>query len=340
MDDRYPSPSSEGAAPSPASQRSGARRWLGNLGRLLLIGGGLSYAFWDADFVAIGEALTGYSGVAVAGTLAWTGLMFLALGYRLASLGGWRFTTLTGTAASLLCQGFNLMLPSKLGEVAKVIYLAGRSPLNYSDTLALVFWERFFDLNALLLFLLPALALYDEGRLLWPLLLAIPSIWLALILGKRFPQLADRIIAWLPTLVALPLARLRKAIVEGATPRRLLTGTLQTLIFWGLSLGQLMLVLWWIADIDIEPLHALAVFTVATLGLAIPSTPGGLGVFEAAMVAALGWFGISQAEALGAAIMMRLLIFVPSIIFTLILLSQQDLGLRKLFKDGNEGRGS
>lgn len=313
-----------------------ARRWLINLARILIVTGGLSYAFWDADFGAIGEALSSYSRIAILGTLAWTGLMFLALGYRLASLSGWRFPLSAGIAASLLCQGFNLLLPSKLGEVAKVIYLARRGPMRYSETLATVFWERFFDLNALLVFSIPALALIDEGALLGPVLFAIPSIWLLMILAKRYPVLTDKLLSWLPKVLAPPLTRFRAAIEEGATPRRVLAGAAQTLIFWSLSAGQLLLVVYWIAEIDIEPLQAMAVFTIATLGLAIPSTPGSLGVFEAAVVVALGWFGVSQAEALGAAIMLRLLIFLPSLSFTLWLLARGKFGIRELAQDGTQ----
>jgi uncharacterized protein (TIRG00374 family) len=63
---------------------------------------------------------------------------------------------------------------------------------------------------------------------------------------------------------------------------------------------------------------------VAALGIAAPSSPGGVGVFEAAIVGALALFGVEASVALAAAITAHLIQYLVTGV----------LGVYALFKDG------
>ena len=264
--------------------------------------------------------------------------MFLALGYRLARLAHGEVGIKTGCLGSIICHGLNNMLRTKLGELAKVIYLSHHSRLSRAEALGVVFWERFLDLNALLLLgLLPA-ALVGQGELLWPLGLGLLGLWGVLLLFGHWRTLSLRLIA------LFPFARLRAFLLElhghlqaRLSPVFLLAGGGYTLLIWLIAVAQAMLVFYWVADLPITPLQALTVFVVATLGLSIPSTPGGIGLFEAAVVLSLGWFGVAREEALGAALVMRMVVFIPTTLLTLLLLSRQELGVMALLRRGESG---
>jgi uncharacterized protein (TIRG00374 family) len=69
---------------------------------------------------------------------------------------------------------------------------------------------------------------------------------------------------------------------------------------------------WWMMFMD----------GITALGMAVPSAPGGLGIFEAAVVGALSILGISASVALAFALLMRLLQIINIAIFGLIGLLQ------------------
>ena len=84
------------------------------------------------------------------------------------------------------------------------------------------------------------------------------------------------------------------------------------------------------ASLPISIAAGLAVFAVASLGMAVPAAPGGIGVFEAAMVAALGWFGVDRHEALACALVTHMLQFVPTTIAGVAVLAKSGLRMRGL----------
>ena len=315
------------------------KRLLLNVFRLILVVVGLLYAFWGVDFGLLLATFKRYDPLAVVLALGWGGLLFFALGYRLNRLAGGRVTLGRGVVGSVLCQGFNNMLPTKLGEVAKVIYLSHHSSLSRAEALGVVFWERFLDLNMLLLLGLLSVALLGRGELLWPMTLVLVTFWGGLLFFAHWQGLSLRLIGF------FPFAHLRNFLVElhGHIQERLglrfvALGGGYTLAVWLLSVAQAMLVFYLVAALPITLLQALTVFVVATLGLSIPSTPGGIGLFEAAVVWSLGWFGIAREEALGAAVMMRMVVFVPTVLVTLwLLFSRHELGLLRLFRGEEHG---
>ena len=82
------------------------------------------------------------------------------------------------------------------------------------------------------------------------------------------------------------------------------------------------------AGLDITFEQSLAVFTVSLLGYVIPSSPGSIGIYEAAFVISLGWFGIPKESAFATGLLCHALQLVPSTIVGLILVARHSGRMR------------
>lgn len=299
--------------------------------RFSLGAAGLVYAFWGVDFVKLAEVASAYNWLAVAGIVAFSFGVYVYLGYRLAVLAHWRSDVRVGALATVICHGFNNILPTKLGELAKAIYMSARGELTKAEALGVVFWERFLDLNAILLLALLAMGLMERNLLALPLALGISGLWIALIVFRRWPAAPERLISWIPGERLQVFARELQSHVDTRFEGRFLLRTAgQTGIVWLLYSVQALLILLWVAALDISFSQALVVFVVSGIGMSLPSTPGALGVFEAAVVLALSWYGVPREQAVPAALVMHMIEYIPTTGLTLLMLMRSDLGLGEL----------
>ena len=72
------------------------------------------------------------------------------------------------------------------------------------------------------------------------------------------------------------------------------------------------------ASTGVNPLEVFAAFALARLAGFIPITPGGLGTVDAALVALLVAFGMSESEALAANLLWRAATFVPQVVLGIV----------------------
>ena len=77
-----------------------------------------------------------------------------------------------------------------------------------------------------------------------------------------------------------------------------------------------------------------AAFSVAvgSLGVAVPSTPGYIGVFEFATVTALGLFSISESDAFAYALVSHALYLVVTVLLGLVGFSRESISVRDVFR--------
>ena len=71
---------------------------------------------------------------------------------------------------------------------------------------------------------------------------------------------------------------------------------------------------------------------VASLGIAVPSTPGYVGVYELATVSALALFSIPEADALAYALVSHAIYLVVTIVLGLIGFSRETISVRDIFQ--------
>ncbi len=208
----------------------------------------------------------------------------------------------------------NNLLPLRAGEAIRSVVLGRRSGLGIIGGVTAVAAERMLDVifaAAILVASLPAVGV-DAG---WapPLVAAIAAttgVTAMLVVARR----RDAIVEWLhprlaprPRLAAL-LPRLAAAFEGLAKPHRLLRGAGWLSLSWVLGLSFFWLVLR--AFIPEAPLSwAALALGVLAFGIALPSSPGAIGVYEAALVGAMALCGVDSASALAFAVASHTLSF-------------------------------
>lgn len=305
--------------------------WPGRLLRAGLVIGCLVYALWNVDPASLLETLASADPLRVLLVTLFTGFGYAALAVRLRVLSHHRLRLRTGLAASMVALGVNNLLPAKLGELAKALYLRERGSMPFSEAAVIVGWERFFDLNVLVLMALAGAYPYLHDTLLVPVALALLAAWGIAWGVIRFGDPVRRAIA------QLPWPRLRTFLHDVHThlDTRMVRGTLfstalLSVVVWLLYASGFWLVLAWVFGLELAPLEVLVVFVVAASGMAIPSSPGALGVYEAAIVLALGWFGVPREQALAVALVMHAIQYLPTTLLALGVLSRSGIRLDRL----------
>ena len=311
-------------------QSSLLRRCFTTLLRFGVAAGCLIYALWGVELSVLGRIVHRYDMVSVGVVVALPLLTYFMQGLRLRYLTSNRLGIVTGILASILALGVNNILPAKLGEIAKVFYVHQHSGISRTKILGLVFWERFFDLNLLMVLSLGTIMVLDEPLASLPLGILVLSVWGVIAYLRRWPDHAER------GLVIIPNDRLRKIlqelhhhIQESLSLKRSLGLGLLTIIIWGLYILQSALVFMWVAGFDLNLAQVLVVFVAIAIGVAQPVVPGGLGVVEAAAVLTLSWFGIGKEEALAAGLLIHMIQYIPTTIVASVVLAQTGLSLKK-----------
>lgn len=292
-------------------------RFLRAVLQLTLAAACMYWAFKDVDPASVLQHLAALTFWEVSGILTLFTLGIVAPAIRLNYITDGRSGFVVGFKAHGLGLGVNLLLPAKLGEAARLMFLQRHSGMPWDELIGRAFWERFLDLNMLLL--LCTVAFFWEipgpaGALLTGVVLC---GWCMLALLKAKPALMIKTVSLVPG--QKPRTFLQSAAQKFETTFkkaflfRLLARTVLVWMTYAFSvIGSLHLV-----GISLEP-GASLVFFIATAGaMAIPSVPGAIGVYEAMVVAVLAQYGIARDAALSAAITMHILQFVPGLAVTL-----------------------
>ena len=231
--------------------------------------------------------------------------------------------------ATLIGYMGNNLLPLRAGEVVRVYVVARRWSRAGAMSMAQAFWlvlatlvvERVFDsvtlvlIIGVLVFLVPV-----PPALEWAaaILLAIDVVAIAvLVTAARAPALARRLLARLsrrwPALERrlLPLFETALRGLEGVrTPRHALPLAAWTVAAWAIPAGAAWAMLR-AMHVDLPPVAGWVVLAAVGLGISVPSAPGYVGVFHAAVALALGIFGVPPATAVGYALLFHASQFVP-----------------------------
>lgn len=228
----------------------------------------------------------------------------------------------------------NNLLPFRLGEVARAFLLSKKSGLSFWEILSTIFIERIMDITYAvgLFFLLLPFVVGAGGQRQSTILMGvvIALVFLSLYLLARNRDWALGVNEkigkrWLP--IQRLTGRIVPSLIAGLSVltdgRRFLWALIWLTLDWAIAIFQYyVLVRAFIPEATL--LWASFALMVAALGIAAPSSPGGVGVFEAAIVGALALFGVDSSVALAAAITAHLIQYLVTGV----------LGAYALFKDG------
>ena len=243
----------------------------------------------------------------------------------------------TAINAQILAVGMNVFLPAKLGEVAKAVYLRHYAGYKFGKSMGCVFWERFFDLNMLLLLGLFYTFLFKKTQFAFSLSIVTVILWALLLVLRFIPASREAIISLLYFKRLQSIARDAIVMLSTGMHVQYLCGLfLLTSIIWVLYFMQYVVILQWSSGFELAFYPLLAVFFFGAGGMAIPVTPGSIGVYEAAVVWALTLQGIPKEEALAAGIVLHAFCSIPAALYALGLLSAQRIPLRDFFTPSDD----
>lgn len=222
----------------------------------------------------------------------------------------------------------NNLFPFRLGELGRAVLMGEASQTTPFFVLSTIMIERLIDVAlaaVLLLATLPfvfdltwarslglaALLLVFVGLIFLFILAQSRSRWRPWLAKKleRWPRFSHTILPWLDSLL------------DGfgilANPGQLLLAIVLMCLSWVLAVAEYYLLL-----IAIYPLAefwwAGFMLSVAAFGVALPSAPGSLGVFEASIVGALALLGVSSSAALAVAVIAHLIHYLVTVGFGLV----------------------
>ncbi len=211
----------------------------------------------------------------------------------------------------LVASVLNLVLPSKMGDIAKAYFMRDRSGLSGSLALSMVVFEKSCDMLSLLLWCAFGLAIYPEkGGVFWIMTAAVGGMLLAgcLLLGSQafarfFFDLGAR---FAPRKIGAKLSKLSASWSEmhdyfWASKARLFKVVSTSIFIWFLHLLQIWMFILALRATTVPFVRNLALSPLAILAGLLPvPTFGGAGTRDGALVALYApYFATPVALALG-----------------------------------------
>jgi len=205
---------------------------------------------------------------------------------------------LVGLRLMVYHNALNNLLPMRSGELSFPLLMRRYFAVDYAHSLPALLWFRLLDLHVILLF---GGIMFLGNRWHWAATSIVALLWLAL------PYMAFTARGALGAVVAkVPMRRVAAILVKALdglprTQRTLWRSWLLTWLNWFVKLVVLAWVLMQFVEIDSVPALLGAIGGELTSVLPFHA-PGGVGTYEAGIVAVLVPFGIAAKPALNAAV--------------------------------------
>lgn len=248
-----------------------------------------------------------------------------------------------GVAIGFMANGLLLL---RAGEIIRGFVIARLAGVRLTAAWASIAVERVFDGMALVALMVGALAISPipegatfAGRPASQFVMLVAAVSLtafaagALILFRPgwFRRLIALLVPWKG--VATKLNAVVDGVRDGVSvlgePRRLGATVFWSLTIWGINAVSF-LVLFRAFGIELGLAPALVMQTAIIFGIAVPSSPGFVGVFEAAVVVSLGLYGVDRDTAFAYAITYHAATFLPITLLGLYSVAATPIGWREV----------
>jgi hypothetical protein len=290
------------------------------IGQLAILIVCITYLAKGVDLGAVVDQFARYSPWRMLGVFAITLPTYALFGLRLSCLTGKAITAWRGALGCILAIAANNILPARLGELVKALYFKQKTKLTLPETMGVIFFERFLDVNVVAVATIGAAATLGLGFMGLPLLSAVVAGWATLFIVVR--RLRTRGI----TLSFIPWPRVRSgardilvSIEQAMRERPLMLPLGITVMIWGMNFCYIASIPLWLAELDLTWAQVLGLFVALYIGISIPGMPGGIGTAEGAVVAILSIYGFPKSEALALALIIRVLNFIPPTLIGLVI---------------------
>jgi glycosyltransferase 2 family protein len=310
----------------------------------------LAFFFRDANFAEVWAETRRANPWLLLGAVLVTGITYVLRAWRwqslLAPIGPTHFSTALKTTVIGFAMSF--FLPARAGEVIRPYLLARKEGLRPTAAFATIILERLLDLATVLLlfgffvFTVPPGVLTGEASQLahvkfWGGVAAAAAIGSLVVLfalaghPERLGRTAGRVERVLPERAARIVAQFVETFAQGLAvmrqPTRLAVALLQSFPIW-LSIAAGIWLTSQAFSITFPYSGSFLVMTLLVVGVAMP-TPGQIGGFHAAyQVAVQTFFGVPDDRAVGAAIVLHAVSFIPVTLLGVIFMTSEGLTLK------------
>jgi glycosyltransferase 2 family protein len=238
----------------------------------------------------------------------------------------------------------NFIFPLKLGEVIRAWLLSKTEKVSTSTAIGTVVLERGMDLLAMLIFfiLLMCLIPFDNWLKLSGLILAGvgSTLFVVVLLNYRYGghvlDFIEKPLQKLPGNIGHWLHKQIDKFLDGLklikSPGQFFMAFLCSLLSW---MSWIVVIYFTIkaAGLDLPFVSAIFVIVVLNFGLMIPSSPGGLGVFEYMVILALAKYGVDKEVALGIGFVTHMMQYLIVILVGWIFAVQMNISMLQVSKE-------
>jgi len=221
---------------------------------------------------------------------------------------------------SVIISSFlNMILPAKLGEVSKVLYLKKVYNLSVSDTTAITIIEKFFDLFWMsIMAFIATLYIFDDlvTRFIVLGIIILILVLVFFVKNGKVVRLVDKI--------PFKFVRVYSKKILNISKKRIRLSTISEVFFitgivWFFYFLSNYLFFNYAYDFNLTVYQIIVVVLVSMVVMSIPLTPGGIGIYHASAVAILTFYGVDKEMALVSSFLFHITGLVVSGIFTLII---------------------
>ncbi len=329
------------------------RTWIG----LILIVGSFYLLFRNIKFSDIAGDFSNFHFVWLIPALLVYLLGYVIRGYRwvilLAPIKQCSFKSLFPT----LVIGFmaNNVTPLRLGEFFRAHLNGKKEGISRSASLGTIILERLFDGMAMLLILGGSIFLRHSASTPISKNIETPAQLASFVFGTAFltffamilfkkqtTQIINYLISHAPPKYHSPLEKICHTFLDGLQILQNIKETFLVLVFslaaWTCEFTAFFLVA---AGFQLapDPIHynsAALLMAITNLGLMVPSTPGGLGIFEGIGVTLLTIYQIPSHTALAYIVTVHMLVFLPITLLGYYFLNHEGLTLKSIDQDKKE----
>ena len=282
------------------------------------------YIFYNFDFTKIDWSIFNIFGVCLTIFIVFLGQVFLSIRWQ-------KLTKLSFKSAfetTIVSSFLNMVLPAKLGEVSKILYLKKFYNQAINKISASLFVERFFDIIMLGIIMLMFFYFYFQNEILENSIISlILFIFLCLIFFKLpiFKKLLKKI----------PIKFVRVYSQKLYNNINKILNSPFEIIFWSLMVwGSYFLAngvfYYYGVKFDLDFIQIFEIFLFSSIVLSISITPGGIATYEAAMVFVLSKYGIDKENAFMASFVYHFILYFVDFILFGIFLFVKDLKFKDL----------
>jgi len=230
----------------------------------------------------------------------------------------------------IVSSALNMILPAKLGELSKAFYLKKFYKYNYHKTLSIIFVERFFDV--IILFLLLCIWAYDyaSNDIIKSALLML-SLFIVVIIfffsTTKILQLFKKIPLQFLRIYLQKIYKVVHKMFQSPFSLSFYTAVLWLTYFLGTYVFFT-----YVINFNLNITAILGLFIFSTIALSVPLAPAGIGTYEAAVVFYLSGYGVGKEDALLAATLYHILLFLVDFLLLYLFLLFKDIKFKELIK--------